>query len=70
MEHLGKFLISFFPLYLLVSDGYLVSPAAVYPGALALDHARALVQAPDATNNAYFLCCFEFESKRVLKRLD
>lgn len=28
----NEFLISFFPPYLLVSDGYLVSPAAVYPG--------------------------------------
>lgn len=49
---------------------FLVSPAAAFPGAVAADHTRPLVQAPGAPNNAYFLCCFEFESKGVLEKLD
>lgn len=59
-----------FPPYLLVSDGYLVSLAAAFPEGCCCRPRLALHQAPSVPNNAYFLCCFEFESKGVLERLD
>lgn len=37
---------------------FLVSPAAAFPGAVAADHARPLVQAPGAPQQCLFLMLF------------
>lgn len=69
MEHLGKFLISFFPPYLLVSDGYLVSPAAVYSGGYCFGPLQGLSSGSRCHQQCLFLMLFWVWKQKSLKKV-